>query len=63
MLEVLREERLQEAALATGQHLRAGLQRLQAGSATGPLTLSFHPIQRCSHCITMPAMNARTRGI
>ena len=30
VLEVLREERLQEAALATGQHLRAGLQRLQA---------------------------------
>jgi 4-aminobutyrate aminotransferase-like enzyme len=30
VLDVLREERLQEAALATGQHLRAGLQRLQA---------------------------------
>lgn len=30
VLEVLREERLQDAALATGQHLRTSLQRLQA---------------------------------
>ena len=34
VLEVLKEERLQQAALATGQYLRAGLQRLQARLAS-----------------------------
>lgn len=45
VLDVLREERLQDAALSTGRHLCAGLQRLQARRQPPLPTLPCWPRQ------------------